>query len=88
MLLVLGGLGVAGIVGHSWGGKKQSAAAPKARAAARFARIDSHTHISPDGVERALQIMESLDNPIATKKFQDYVKKLKDIDEIVTPAQH
>jgi len=26
---------------------------------ARFARIDVHTHISPDGVERALQIMET-----------------------------
>jgi predicted TIM-barrel fold metal-dependent hydrolase len=59
LLLALGGLGVAGIVGHSWGGKKQSAAAAKTRAAARFARIDSHTHISPDGVERALQIMET-----------------------------
>jgi Ca-activated chloride channel family protein len=35
----------------------------------------------------ALQIMESLNNPIATKKFQDYIKKLKDIDAIVTPHQ-
>jgi Ca-activated chloride channel family protein len=36
---------------------------------------------------RALEIMESLNSPIATKKFQDYIKKLKDIDAIVTPHQ-
>ncbi len=36
---------------------------------------------------RALQIMESFKNPIAAKKFQDYVKKLKDIDAIITPHQ-
>jgi tetratricopeptide (TPR) repeat protein len=36
---------------------------------------------------RALEIMESLKNPIAAKKFQDYTKKLKDIDAIVTPSQ-
>jgi len=36
---------------------------------------------------RALGIMESLNNPIAAKKFQDYIKKLKDIDAIVTPNQ-
>ena len=35
---------------------------------------------------RALEIMESLtQNKIAAKKFQDYIKKLKDIDAIVTP---
>jgi hypothetical protein len=26
-------------------------------------------------------------NKIAAKKFQDYIKKLKDIDAIVTPSQ-
>jgi Ca-activated chloride channel family protein len=36
---------------------------------------------------RALEIMESLNSPIAAKKFQDYIKKLKDIDAIVTPHQ-
>jgi Ca-activated chloride channel family protein len=36
---------------------------------------------------RALEIMESLNSPIAAKKFQDYIKKLKDIDAIVTPNQ-
>ena len=34
----------------------------------------------------ALEIMESLNSPIAAKKFQDYIKKLKDIDAIVTPS--
>jgi Ca-activated chloride channel homolog len=41
-----------------------------------------------DEFHRALEIMESLKNPIAAKKFQDYVKKLKDIDAIDTPSQH
>jgi Ca-activated chloride channel homolog len=36
---------------------------------------------------RALEIMESLNSPIAAKKFQDYIKKLKDIDAIVTTHQ-
>ena len=36
---------------------------------------------------QALEIMERLNNPIAAKKFQDYVKKLKDIDAIITPHQ-
>jgi tetratricopeptide (TPR) repeat protein len=41
-----------------------------------------------DEFHRALEIMESLKNPIAAKKFKDYVKKLKDIDAIDTPSQH
>jgi Ca-activated chloride channel family protein len=37
---------------------------------------------------RALEIMDQLaQNKIAAKKFQDYIKKLKDIDAIVTPNQ-
>jgi tetratricopeptide (TPR) repeat protein len=36
---------------------------------------------------RALEIMESLNSPIAAKKFKDYIKKLKDIDAIITPHQ-
>jgi Ca-activated chloride channel family protein len=37
---------------------------------------------------RALEIMEQLaQNKIAAKQFQDYVKKLKDIDAIATPNQ-
>jgi len=57
LLSALAALGVAGTMAHKWHVKKQSAAT--ARGAARFARIDVHTHISPDGVERALQIMET-----------------------------
>ena len=37
---------------------------------------------------RALEIMSELgQNKIAAKQFQDYVKKLKDIDAIATPNQ-
>ncbi len=37
---------------------------------------------------RALEIMDQLaQNKIAAKKFQDYIKKLKDIDAIATPNQ-
>ena len=39
---------------------------------------------------RALEIMESqlgMQNKIAAKQFQDYTKKLKDIDAIATPNQ-
>ncbi len=36
----------------------------------------------------ALEIMQSLmQNKIAAKQFEDYTKKLKDIDAIVTPHQ-
>ena len=58
------------------------------REAMRLAKQAADEAVRRAEFHRALQIMESLDNPIATKKFQDYVKKLKDIDEIVTPAQH
>ena len=59
LVLALGALGVAGTLAHRGCGKKQSAAAARGAKKARFARIDVHAHISPDGVERALQIMET-----------------------------
>jgi hypothetical protein len=31
---------------------------------------------------------QAVQNNIAAKQFQDYVKKLKNIDEIATPNQH
>jgi Ca-activated chloride channel homolog len=53
----------------------------KAKAAADDAVRRSEFH-------EALEIMESLtQNKIAAKKFEDYLKKLKAIDEIATPHQ-
>ena len=59
LLLALGALGVAGTMAHRWRAHKRPAAGARGAKKAHFARIDSHTHVSPDGVERALQIMET-----------------------------
>jgi len=53
----------------------------------RRAKQAADEAVRRDEFHRALEIMESLNNPIAAKKFQDYVKKLKDIDAIITPHQ-
>ncbi|MGD1088318.1 MAG: VWA domain-containing protein [Verrucomicrobiota bacterium] len=57
------------------------------REAMRRAKQEADNAVRRNEYHRALEIMESLNNPIAAKKFQDYIKKLKDIDEIVTPNQ-
>ena len=57
------------------------------REAMRRAKLAADDAVRRNEYHRALEIMESLNNPIASKKFQDYTKKLKDIDEIVTPHQ-
>lgn len=36
---------------------------------------------------RALEIMAPLEKTVVAKKYEDYIKKLKDIDAIVTPPQ-
>jgi hypothetical protein len=36
---------------------------------------------------RALEIMAPLQKTIAAKQFEDYTKKLKDIDDIATPSR-
>ena len=52
---------------------------------AKMAADDAVRHAE---FHRALEIMEQLaQNKIAAKQFQDYVKKLKDIDAIATPSQ-
>jgi predicted RNase H-like nuclease len=53
----------------------------------RRAKAAADDAVRRNEYHRALEIMESLNNPIAAKKFQDYIKKLKDIDAIVTPVQ-
>jgi Ca-activated chloride channel family protein len=55
------------------------------REAMRRAKERADEAVRRNEYHRALQVLESLNNPIATKKFQDYLKKLKDIDAIVTP---
>ena len=57
------------------------------REAMRRAKQAADEAVRRNEYHRALEIMESLNNPIAAKKFQDYIKKLKDIDAIVTPNQ-
>jgi len=57
------------------------------REAMRRAKQAADEAVRHNEYHRALEIMESLNNPIAARKFQDYIKKLKDIDAIVTPNQ-
>ncbi len=58
------------------------------REALRRAKSVADAAVRQAEFHRALEIMESLtqQNPFA-KQFEDYVKKLKDIDAIATPAQ-
>jgi Ca-activated chloride channel family protein len=67
--------------------KKQSGLIAQLREAMRRAKQAADEAVRRNEFHRALEIMESLNSPIATKKFQDYIKKLKDIDAIVTPHQ-
>jgi Ca-activated chloride channel family protein len=56
------------------------------REAMRKAKISADDAVRRNEFHEALQIMESLtQNKIAAKKFEDYLKKLKDIDAIITP---
>jgi Ca-activated chloride channel family protein len=57
------------------------------REAMRRAKQQADEAVRRNEYHHALEILQSLNNPIANKKFQDYVKKLKDIDAIVTPSQ-
>ncbi len=56
------------------------------REAMRRAKMDADDAVRRAQFHRALEIMEQLtQNKIAAKQFQDYTKKLKDIDAIATP---
>jgi Ca-activated chloride channel family protein len=58
------------------------------REAMRRAKSDADAAVRQANYHRALEIMESLAKyQIAAKKFEDYTKKLKDIDAIATPHQ-
>ena len=67
--------------------KRQIDLIAQLREAMRRAKLAADDAVQRNEYHRALEIMESLNNPIAAKKFQDYIKKLKDIDAIVTPNQ-
>ena len=68
--------------------KQQIGLIARLREVMRRAKLAADDAVRRNEYHRALEIMESLNNPIAAKKFQDYVKKLKDIDAIITPPQH
>jgi tetratricopeptide (TPR) repeat protein len=58
------------------------------REAMRRARADADAAVRRRNYHRALEIMERLmQNKIAAKQFEDFTKKLKDIDAIATPNQ-
>jgi len=67
--------------------KKQLELIAQLREAMRKAKQAADEAVRRNEYHHALEIMESLNSPIAAKKFQDYIKKLKDIDAIVTPHQ-
>ncbi|MEJ0090649.1 MAG: VWA domain-containing protein [Limisphaerales bacterium] len=58
------------------------------REAMRRAKSDADDAVRQRNYHRALEIMEGLmQNKIAAKQFEDFTKKLKDIDAIATPPQ-
>ena len=67
--------------------KQQIGLIARLREVMRRAKLAADDAVRRNEYHRALEIMESLNNPIAAKKFQDYMKKLKDIDAIITPPQ-
>jgi Ca-activated chloride channel family protein len=67
--------------------KKQIGLIAQLREVMRRAKQAADEAVRRNEYHRALEIMESLNHPIAAKKFQDYTQKLKDIDAIVTPDQ-
>lgn len=69
--------------------KKGLAWIAEMREAARLAKQDADSSVRRRNYHRALEIMEqAVQQNMAAKQFQDYVKRLKDIDEIATPSQH
>ena len=55
--------------------------------AMRRAKGDADSAVRQRNYHRAVEIMEQLlQNPIAKKQFEEFTKKLKDIDGIVTPG--
>jgi len=57
------------------------------RAAMLRAKSQADTAVREAQFHQALEIITPLQKTIAAKQFEDYTKKLKDIDEIATPHQ-
>ncbi len=58
------------------------------REAMRRARADADAAVRQRNYHRAVEIMDELmKNQIAAKQFEEFTKKLKDIDAIATPHQ-
>jgi Ca-activated chloride channel family protein len=56
--------------------------------AMRRAKLDADSAVRQRNYHQAVAIMEQLlQNPIAKKQFEEFTKKLKDIDAIATPPQ-
>lgn len=69
--------------------KKSVAMIEQLRKAALLAKQEADSSVRQRNYHRALEIMEqAVQQNIAAKQFQDYVKRLKNIDEIATPNQH
>jgi tetratricopeptide (TPR) repeat protein len=69
--------------------KNQIGMLEQLREAIRRAKMSADEAVRRAEFHRALEIMQQLtQNKIAAKQFEDYTKKLKDIDEIVTPNQN
>jgi tetratricopeptide (TPR) repeat protein len=59
------------------------------REAALRAKQEADSSVRQRNYHRALEIMQqAVQHNIAAKQFQDFVKRLKNIDEIATPNQH
>jgi Ca-activated chloride channel homolog len=67
--------------------KKQIQLIAELREVMRKAKLAADEAVQRNEYHQALEIMESLRNPIATKKFRDYITRLKNINAIVTPTQ-
>jgi tetratricopeptide (TPR) repeat protein len=69
--------------------KKSVAMIEQLREAARRAKQEADSSVRQRQYHRAFEILEqAVQKNIAAKQFQDYVKRLKNIDEIATPNQH
>jgi Ca-activated chloride channel family protein len=69
--------------------KKSVVMIEQLRQAAMRAKQEADSSVRQRNYHRALEIMQqAVQQNIAAKQFQDYVKRLKNIDEIATPNQH
>jgi Ca-activated chloride channel family protein len=69
--------------------KRSIAMIEQMKEAARRAKLEADSSVRQRQYHRALEILgQAVQQNVAAKQFQDYVKRLKDIDDIATPHQH